>query len=131
MVTRSLSTQITPQTRSPHTTRIGIARYRRPRTGSKFRSAPARRRLWMARHIDTERKRHSVNVELLYFEGCPNWRTAEERLTALQPELGFKLTRQMVSTPEDAEPLGFRLSPTILVDRIDPFASGLDPIAFP
>jgi hypothetical protein len=71
-----------------------------------------------------------VNVELLYFEGCPNWRTAEERLTALQPGLGFNLTRQLVSTPEDAERLGFRGSPTILVDGIDPFASGLEPIAF-
>jgi hypothetical protein len=71
-----------------------------------------------------------VNVEVLYFDGCPNWRTAEERLTALQPELGFNLTRQLVSTPEDAERLGFRGSPTILVDGIDPFASGLEPIAF-
>jgi hypothetical protein len=71
-----------------------------------------------------------VNVELFYFEGCPNWRTAEERLTALQPGLGFNLTRRLVSTPEDAERLGFRGSPTILVDGIDPFASGLEPIAF-
>jgi hypothetical protein len=71
-----------------------------------------------------------VNVEVLYFDGCPNWRTAEERLAVLQPELGFHLTRQLVSTPEDAERLGFRGSPTILVDGIDPFASGLEPIAF-
>jgi hypothetical protein len=71
-----------------------------------------------------------VNVEVLYFEGCPNWRTTEERLTALQPELGFDLSHQLVSTPEDAERLGFRGSPTILVDGIDPFASGLEPIAF-
>jgi hypothetical protein len=71
-----------------------------------------------------------MNVEVLYFEGCPNWSTTEERLAALQPELGFILTRQLVSTPEDAERLGFRGSPTILVDGIDPFASGREPIAF-
>jgi hypothetical protein len=72
----------------------------------------------------------SVTVELLYFEGCPNWRTAEERLIAIQRGLGFKLTRQLVSTPEDAERLGFRGSPTILINGIDPFASGLEPIGF-
>src|SRR5712664_1850305 len=108
MVTRLWWTSITPTTRTAHTTRIGIARYHQPRTGSRFRFVPARKRFRIARRTDKGRERDSVNVELLYFEGCPNWRTAEERLTALQPELGFNLTRQLVSTPEDAERLGFR-----------------------
>jgi hypothetical protein len=71
-----------------------------------------------------------VNIELLYFEGCPNWRTVEERLASLQPELGFTLTRRLVSTSEDAERLGFRGSPTILVDGVDPFVSGIEPGVF-
>lgn len=69
-----------------------------------------------------------MNVELLYFEGCPNWRATEDRLTALQPGLGFNLSRRLVTTPEEAERLGFRGSPTILVDGIDPFASGDEPL---
>jgi hypothetical protein len=56
-----------------------------------------------------------VKVELLYFEGCPNWRTTEDRLMALQPEFGFSLTRRLVETPEEAGRLGFRGSPAILV----------------
>jgi hypothetical protein len=69
-----------------------------------------------------------VKVELRYFDGCPNWQTTEDRLMALQPELRFSLTRRLVETPEEAERLGFRGSPTILVDGIDPFAVGDEPI---
>jgi hypothetical protein len=65
-----------------------------------------------------------MNVELLYFEGCPNSRIVDDRLTALESELGFKLSRREVATPEDAERLGYRGSPTMLVDGIDPFVGG-------
>ena len=67
---------------------------------------------------------------MLYFDGCPHWRTAADRLTALQAELGFKLTSQRVATPEEAELVGFRGSPTIQVDGVDPFAPDDAPIAF-
>ena len=40
---------------------------------------------------------------MLYFDGCPHWRTAADRLAALQAELGFELTSQRVATPEEAE----------------------------
>jgi hypothetical protein len=63
-----------------------------------------------------------VKVELLYFDGCPHWRTAGERLVSLQSELGFELNRVLVSTPEEAIRLGFTGSPTIRVDGVDPFA---------
>jgi hypothetical protein len=69
-----------------------------------------------------------LNVELLYFEGCPNSRIADERLSALALELGFQLTRREVMTPEDAERLAFRGSPTILVDGVDAFSRGQEPI---
>jgi hypothetical protein len=69
-------------------------------------------------------------VELLYFDGCPHWRTADERLRMLQPALGFTLTRVEVATPADAERLGFRGSPTIKVNGVDPFASGDTPVGF-
>lgn len=67
-------------------------------------------------------------VTLLYFDGCPNWRTADERLRGLQEELGFSLDHRRVETAEEAEKVGFRGSPTILVDGRDPFARGDEPV---
>lgn len=59
-------------------------------------------------------------VTVLYFDGCPGWWLAVERLRALgvEPEL------QRVETAGDVRRLGFTGSPTILVDGRDPFASG-------
>lgn len=66
-------------------------------------------------------------VTLLYFDGCPNWRVADERLRQLADEHGFTLEYRKVETPEEAERLGFAGSPTVLVDGIDPFATGDEP----
>lgn len=66
-------------------------------------------------------------VTLLYFDGCPNWRQADERLTELQAELGFTLEHGTVDTPEEAARLGFAGSPTVLIDGTDPFATGDEP----
>lgn len=67
-------------------------------------------------------------VELLYFDDCPNWREADELLERVAGEVGFELTRRLVDTPEQAEALGFRGSPSILVDGVDVFASGDEPV---
>lgn len=66
-------------------------------------------------------------VEWWYFEGCPHWRTADDRLAKLRSELGFQLSRRVVSTLEAAELLGFRGSPTIRVNGLDPFATRTRP----
>jgi hypothetical protein len=71
-----------------------------------------------------------MKVKVLYFDGCPHWTTAADRLAALQSEMGFDLTRQPVTTPEEAERFGFRGSPTIEVDGVDPFGSDEAPIGF-
>lgn len=70
-----------------------------------------------------------MQVSLLYFDGCPNWRETEQRLLAAFADSGVKtrLTYVHVDTQEDAERLGFRGSPTVLVDGRDPFASPEDP----
>jgi len=68
-----------------------------------------------------------TNVTLLYFDGCPNWQVADERLRRLKDEAGFTLEHATVDTPEDAERLGFRGSPTLLIDGEDPFATGEEP----
>lgn len=68
-----------------------------------------------------------MDVQLLYFDGCPNWTTADERLRSLADELELTVIRHRVETPEEAERVGFRGSPTILVDGRDPFAQGDEP----
>lgn len=70
-----------------------------------------------------------MNVTLLYFDNCPNWREADEHLRALEQELpDLRVVRHLVDTPEEAERTGFRGSPSILIDGIDPFADPDAPV---
>lgn len=69
-----------------------------------------------------------MNVTLLYFDGCPNWETTDAHLRLLEGELGLSVERRLVETPEEAERVGFRGSPTVLVDGRDPFAEGDEPV---
>ena len=57
-------------------------------------------------------------MTLRFFEGCPSWRIALERLR----DLGVEPELERVTTVEDAERLRFAGSPTILLDGRDPFA---------
>ena len=68
------------------------------------------------------------DVTLLYFDGCPSWQLADQRLDELAGELDLRVTRQKVETPEAAERWGFRGSPSILVDGEDVFAVGNEPV---
>ena len=65
-----------------------------------------------------------MRVVLQYFDGCPNWRVADERLREALAEVGApnEIVYQVVETPEHAARVGFTGSPTILVDGRDPFA---------
>ncbi|MGI8696955.1 MAG: hypothetical protein ACR2JQ_09960 [Mycobacteriales bacterium] len=64
-----------------------------------------------------------TQVTLRYFDGCPNWQLAEQRLhAAAAGRTDVTLVLQPVETQADAERLGFTGSPTILIDGIDPFA---------
>ena len=58
-----------------------------------------------------------MEVRLRYFDGCPNWRTAYERLQAL----GIEPVLERVESPEEAERGRFVGSPTILIDGRDAF----------
>jgi hypothetical protein len=71
-----------------------------------------------------------VVVELLYFEGCPNWEATDARLRDLAVECGFELRRRIVTRPDEARQAGFRGSPTVLVDGVDAFASADEPFSF-
>jgi hypothetical protein len=57
-----------------------------------------------------------VKVTLLYFDACPNWTVADERLRAALDQTGkpdVEVTYRTVSTPREAESVEFRGSPTI------------------
>jgi hypothetical protein len=64
-----------------------------------------------------------MEIVLQYFDGCPGWRMAEERLRAALTAAGTDatVTQVEVATLADAERLGFAGSPTILIDGRDRF----------
>lgn len=64
-----------------------------------------------------------MQVTLQHFEACPNWKHVHADLQALRNEgMDLALSHQLVETPEEAAALGFRGSPTVLIDDADPFA---------
>lgn len=68
-------------------------------------------------------------ITLQYFDGCPNWKIADERLMLLaaeRPEIVVK--RQTVDTVEEAEQVGFHGSPSILINGVDVFADASTPV---
>jgi len=65
-----------------------------------------------------------AEVTLLYFDGCPSWRSTAEHLHLLQEELGLTLRYRRIETPEEAVRTGFVGSPTVLLEGVDPFATG-------
>lgn len=71
-----------------------------------------------------------MNVELAYFDGCPNWHLADERLRGVlaATEANVDITYRTVTSPAEAERLGFRGSPTIFVNGHDPFADEVAPV---
>ena len=64
-----------------------------------------------------------MNVSLLYFDGCPNHHATQALLDGLLDEAGWNGTIQLVNvdSPERAEELEFRGSPTVLINGDDPF----------
>ncbi|WP_026821255.1 hypothetical protein [Arthrobacter castelli] len=70
-----------------------------------------------------------MEITLQYFDDCPNWKIADERLMLLaaeRPEIVVK--RQTVDTVEEAEQVGFHGSPSILIDGVDVFADASTPV---
>ena len=65
-----------------------------------------------------------MHVVLRYFEGCPNWRLADDRLRQALGQIGttVEVIHEAVETLEDAAQLEFRGSPSLLVDGRDLFA---------
>ena len=72
-----------------------------------------------------------MDVRLLYFDGCPSWQVAEQRLRLALDQVGcaeVAIIRERVTTIDEARLLRFLGSPTILIDGFDPFATpGAEP----
>ena len=68
-----------------------------------------------------------MNITIQYFEGCPHWRLADERIRKVLKTMqrnDFNVDYQLIDSPETAERVGFHGSPTILIDGSDPFVTG-------
>jgi hypothetical protein len=64
-----------------------------------------------------------MRVEVLYFDGCPTYRAAEETLRRVLAQEGAEAEVELVAvdTDEEAQRLRFPGSPTIRVDGEDLF----------
>lgn len=71
-----------------------------------------------------------MDVRLLYFDGCPNWQETDRLVRQAMQAVGIEaeLAYETVTSPEDAQRLSFRGSPTVLVDGRDPFAEPDAPV---
>lgn len=66
-----------------------------------------------------------MDIALLYFDGCPNWRETDHRLQQALRQQGLdpsRITYTQVHSPEQAERLSFHGSPTVLINGLDPFS---------
>ena len=70
-----------------------------------------------------------MNIYLQYFDGCPNWKEVEAHLETLKAEgHELEISYEPVETPEAAIERGFRGSPTIVINGVDPFADPDAPV---
>jgi len=69
-----------------------------------------------------------MRVELLYWDGDPEYMTARQRLVEVLTEDAFETPIQMISvnSPDDARLLAFPGSPTIRIDGQDVYPAGAD-----
>lgn len=71
-----------------------------------------------------------MRVELLYWDGDPNYMIARQRLVEVLTEDAFETTIQMIAinSAADAELIEFRGSPTIRIDGADIYPAGIGAI---
>ncbi|HKW69097.1 MAG TPA: thioredoxin family protein [Candidatus Dormibacteraeota bacterium] len=72
-----------------------------------------------------------MKITIQYFAGCPHWEVADERVRTVLRDLSradVELEYQLISSAREAERVGFRGSPTVLIDGRDPLATGDEPI---
>lgn len=63
-----------------------------------------------------------MRVEIVYFDGCPNWQEAGTRVSAAAAGMAdVEITHRRVATNQEVAALPFAGSPTILIDGTDAF----------
>ena len=64
-----------------------------------------------------------MKIELLYFEDCPSYQTAEKLLREVLAEEGqsAEIEKIVIENDADAQRWKFPGSPTIRIDDVDPF----------
>lgn len=65
-----------------------------------------------------------MKVEVLFFDGCPNWEAATERVRAAATMIGrtdIEIALWRIGSGAEAAASPFAGSPTILIDGVDPF----------
>lgn len=65
-----------------------------------------------------------MKVELLYFDGCPNWRECGDRVDAPVAAANLadvEVTYRRIADGDEAAAIPFAGSPTILIDGADAF----------
>ena len=70
-----------------------------------------------------------MQVTLQYFEGCRGRKATERRLREVLGPNGV-IDSHKVESHAEAVALGFRGSPTVLLDGVDPFAEAGAPVGF-
>jgi len=62
-----------------------------------------------------------MQVEILYFEGCPNHAPTVARVKQIAADMGLTLALRevQITTPEEAQQWRFLGSPTVLVNGVD------------
>jgi hypothetical protein len=72
-----------------------------------------------------------MRIEIVYFDGCPNWQLAHQRVLEALSATGradAEVRLHLVASPAEAQEAGMAGSPTILVDGRDPFPNASDAI---
>ncbi|RLE11605.1 MAG: thioredoxin family protein [Actinobacteria bacterium] len=71
-----------------------------------------------------------MEITIQHFNDCPNWLEAAEHVQRAVDHVDTDVTvrLEIVNTPQRAEEVRFRGSPTILIDGTDPFAEPDAPV---
>lgn len=82
-------------------------------------------------YVDGAEVSYVIVVEIVYFDGCPNWQLARDRALEALAAVGrpdIVVRPHLVENPVEAQEAGMHGSPTILVDGQDPFPRATDAI---
>ena len=71
-----------------------------------------------------------MDITLQHFEDCPHWHEADRllRQALIEESIDAEVTYQAINTQDEAVEHGFKGSPTMLIDGVDPFTTSDAPV---